>query len=268
MSEGDYVLGTRDDEVERLGLQHRVWRDRVLDAWDRAGIGTGQTIVDVGAGPGFAARDLARIVGPAGKVIALERSPHFLSVLRDSAEREGLHNIETRELDVSGEAGFGAGVADASWCRWVLSFVADPRRTVGHIARALKPGGVAVFHEYGNYGAWKTMPPDADVERFRTLVSQSWRDSGGEPDIAPLVPDWLVAEGMSVEAIRPLIDIVDRGSPAWQWPASFMETGARRLNELGYVDEEEALRLGRALETTEARYMATPLVVEIIARKA
>ncbi|HEY5721522.1 MAG TPA: methyltransferase domain-containing protein [Allosphingosinicella sp.] len=268
MTEGDYVLGTRDDEVERLGLQHRVWRERVLDAWTRAGIGPGQTVIDVGAGPGFAARDLARIVGPHGKVIALERAPHFLKVIRESAEREGLGNIEVRDQDVSSEGGFGEGVADASWCRWLLSFVADPRRTVGHIARALKPGGVAVFHEYGDYGAWKTIPPDPDVERFRSLVSQSWRDSGGEPDIAPFLPDWLEAEGMNVEQIRPLIDIVDRKSPAWQWPASFMATGARRLHELGYVgDEEEARRLGRALETTGARYMVTPLVVEIIARK-
>jgi SAM-dependent methyltransferase len=267
MSEGDYVLGTRDDEVERLGLQHRVWRDRVLDAWNRAGIGNGQTVIDVGAGPGFAALDLARIVGPTGRVIALERAPHFLSVLRQRAERDGLGNIETRETDVSDEAGFGEDLADAAWCRWVLSFVTDPRRTIGHIARALKPGGVAVFHEYGDYGAWKTMPPDPDVERFRRLVSSSWRDAGGEPDIAPFLPPWLESKGMKVEQIRPLIDVVDRESSAWEWPASFMATGARRLHELGYAGEEEAERLGRALETTKARYMVTPLVVEIIARK-
>jgi len=267
MTEGDYVLGTRDDEVSRLGLQHQVWRERMLDGWRRAGIGPGQTIIDIGAGPGFATLDLARIIGPDGRVMALERAPHFLSVLGEAAAREGLTNIETREQDVAGEGGFGEGVADATWCRWLLSFVADPRRTIAHIARALKPGGVAVFHEYGNYGAWRTMPPDADVERFRTLVSQSWRASGGEPDIAPFLPDWLEAAGLKVVGVRPLIDIVGRDSPVWQWPASFMATGARRLHELGYVDEEEAERLGRALETSTARYMVTPLVVEIIARR-
>ena len=36
--ERDYLLGTHDAEVQRLGLQHRVWRPRVLDAWRRAGI--------------------------------------------------------------------------------------------------------------------------------------------------------------------------------------------------------------------------------------
>jgi SAM-dependent methyltransferase len=189
-------------------------------------------------------------------------------VLREAAAHEGLANVEVREQDVADEDGFGEGVADASWCRWLLSFVSDPRRTISHIARALKPGGVVIFHEYADYSAWRTIPPDADVERFRRLVSQSWRDAGGEPDIAPFLPDWLAAEGMEILEMRPLISIVDRDSPAWQWPASFMETGARRLHELGYVGEEEALRLGRALDTTQARYMVTPLVAEVIARRA
>ncbi len=26
----DYVLGTHDEELERLGLQHRVWRPRMV----------------------------------------------------------------------------------------------------------------------------------------------------------------------------------------------------------------------------------------------
>jgi hypothetical protein len=36
--ERDYVLGTHDDEVKRLALQHRVWGSRMLDAFERAGL--------------------------------------------------------------------------------------------------------------------------------------------------------------------------------------------------------------------------------------
>ena len=72
MSEKDYVLGTHDEELLRLGLQHRVWRPVVLDCWQKAGITTGKRILDLGAGPGYAALDLAEIVGPSGEVVALE----------------------------------------------------------------------------------------------------------------------------------------------------------------------------------------------------
>ena len=67
---GDYVLGTHDGEVARLGLQHRVWREAMFAAWRRAGIRTGWRVVDVGAGPGYATLDLAELVGASGEVLA------------------------------------------------------------------------------------------------------------------------------------------------------------------------------------------------------
>ena len=257
------MLGTETDEIERLGLQHLVWRARMLDAWARAGIGPRQSVIDVGAGPGWASADLAERVGPEGRVLALERSESFLAALRG----RGLANVEVRAHDVSAEP-FGEAVADAAWCRWVLSFVAAPERTVGHIARALRPGGVAVFHEYADYGAWQMMPPDAELDRFRACVMQSWRDAGGEPDVGLRLPQWLDAAGLELVEIRPLIEIVGRGDFTWQWPAAFMVVNARRLAGLGYVSEEEAERLATVLDRAppHAR-MVTPLVVEVIARK-
>ena len=73
----DYVLGTHDEELARLGLQHRVWRPVVLDCWQTAGLTVGKRVLDVGAGPGYATVDLAEIVGPTGEVVALERSRNF-----------------------------------------------------------------------------------------------------------------------------------------------------------------------------------------------
>ena len=266
--ERDYVLGTEAEEIERLGLQHRVWREHMLEGWRRAGIREGLTALDVGAGPGYASADLAALVGPRGRVIALERSGRFLAVAAESARIAGLGNVETREHDVSAEP-FGAGFADFAWCRWVLSFVAEPSRAVAHIAAALKPGGTALFHEYADYGAWRTIPPEPDVERFRSLVMRSWRDAGGEPDVALQLPTWLARAGLEIVSARPLVEIARRGEPFWQWPAAFLATNARRLAELGYVSGEEADKLAGALgRAAPGAMMMTPIVAEVIARKA
>jgi SAM-dependent methyltransferase len=175
----------------------------------------------------------------------------------------GLRNVDAVEQDVSA-AGFGDSVAHACWCRWLLSFVEKPQSTIGHIARALKPGGVvAVFHEYADYGAWQMMPPDQDVDRFRSLVMRSWRDAGGEPDVGLRLPSWLQEEGLEIVDIKPLIDVVDRSSFIWQWPLAFMRTNADRLVELGYATEEEGERFATALDRSGARtWMVTPLVLE------
>src|SRR5437899_10858729 len=100
MSEKDYVLGTHDEELLRLGLQHRVWRPVVLDCWQKAGITVGKRVLDLGAGPGYAALDLAEIVGPSGEVVALERSDKFVSALREASRRRSLSNEKSYELEV------------------------------------------------------------------------------------------------------------------------------------------------------------------------
>ena len=263
MNDGDYLLGTRDDEVARLGVQARVWRPRVLDAFRRARFAPGQTILDVGAGPGFVTADLADLVGPRGKVVALERSPHFAAVLRSRA----LANVEVAEVDVN-DCAFGDAIADGSWCRWLLAFVADPPRTVGHIAQALRPGATAVFHEYADYEAWRTFPPSPVHEQFRALVVKSWRDSGGEPDIGLTLPTLLEEAGMEIIDVRPLVEIITADDPLWQWPASFVASGANRLVELGYASAADGARFAACLDTlAPGTRMMTPVVSEIIARK-
>src|SRR4051812_32983282 len=89
--EKDYVIGTHDEEIVRLGIQHRVWRPRVLECWQKAGITTGARVMDVGAGPGYATIDLAEIVGASGQVIAIERSAHFLQNAGEACRTRGIH---------------------------------------------------------------------------------------------------------------------------------------------------------------------------------
>ena len=268
MAERDYVLGTEEDEIERLGLQHRVWRARMLEGFDRAGIGPGDPVIDVGCGPGWASVDLAAAVGPEGRVLGFERSRRFLASLGERAAAAGHANILAEERDV-GADGLGEEVADSAWCRWLLSFVPDPERTVAAIARALKPGGTAIFHEYADYDSWRMMPTSPEIERFRALVVRSWRDSGGEPDAALGLPGWLAAAGLELVEARPLIEIVGPADPLWQWPRAFMRVNAHRLHALGYVDAEEAERLAGAIDAAPPHaLMITPLVAEVIARKA
>src|SRR5215468_9120009 len=93
---GDYVLGTHDEELQRLGVQHRAWRPMVLECWANAGIKTGSRVLDVGAGPGYATVDLAEIVGANGKVVAVERSTNFVNAIR----AQSLSNVDVHELDL------------------------------------------------------------------------------------------------------------------------------------------------------------------------
>src|SRR5438128_6389300 len=96
----DYVLGTHDEELARLGLQHRVWLPVVLDCWQRAGVTVGKRVLDVGAGPGYATVDLAEIVGSTGEVIALERSQNFIRAMEQACRERSLANVKIHKMDL------------------------------------------------------------------------------------------------------------------------------------------------------------------------
>jgi SAM-dependent methyltransferase len=263
----DYVLGTHDEEIARLGLQHRVWRPRASSAWQRAGFTAGHTILDIGCGPGHASLDLAEIVGPSGRVLAIDRSRRFLDALEASCRARGLDNIVTAELDLDEDA-LPAAAADGAWGRWVFAFVKRPRDLLARLAGALKPGGALVVHEYFHYATWRLTPRSPAFEDFVRTVIESWRSTGGEPDIGLELPRWLEELGFDLCSVTPIIDMVGPSDFVWQWPRAFVEVGLRRLVELGHLTPERAHAMGEAVtqaEAAPATRMITPAVLEIIA---
>lgn len=264
-SERDYVLGTHDEEIARLGLQHRVWRPRALDAWQRAGFTVGQTLLDVGCGPGWATMDLAEIAGPGGRVHAVDRSRRFL----DTLESRGLANVQTHERDLD-EAGPPAVEVDGAWSRWVLCFVKRPRDLVAKVRETLRPGGTWVLHEYLDYSTWRLAPRSPDFEDFVRIVMENWRASGGEPDVGMDLPRWLEEAGFEIRSLKPIVDVVSPANFMWQWPKAFLEVGLRHMVSAGKVPEERAQRIWKSFAEAEAAphtLTITPTLLEIVAAR-
>ena len=265
----DYVLGTHDEELARLGLQHRVWRPVVLDCWQRAGITIGKRVLDLGAGPGYAAVDLAEIVGPTGQVVALERSENFIRAMEQACRSRSLANMNIHQLDLmKGE--LPKGDYDFSWCRWVMSFVNDPALLIRKLGDVMRKGSVAIFHEYGHYETWHFFPRLPNQERFREHVVATWRESGGEPDGAVALATLLPANGFTIRSASPHLFCVRPKDYMWQWPATFIETYLPRLIEMGRINREFADRVRDDLAEAENNpnaIMITPLVLETIAEK-
>jgi ubiquinone/menaquinone biosynthesis C-methylase UbiE len=265
MTERDYILGTHDAEIARLKLQHSVWRPRMLDAWRRAGITQGQTVIDLGSGPGYAALDIAEIVGPNGTVIAVERSARFLGALRAQA----LANIKTIEADIA-EHAFADKIADALWCRWVFSWLTKPEQAVANLAAALKPGGVAVFHEYSNYASWQLAPHSPPFARFVEAIIESVHRTGAQMDAALTLPSLLEKAGFEILSLTPIVDVVSPSNYVWRWPASFIRGYQDKLVEQNLITQDHAAQVLALLDQAErsgTARMITPTVLEIIARR-
>ncbi len=109
---------------------------RVLGPYVHAGM----TTLDVGCGMGLFSLAMAKLVGPAGRVIAADLQPQMLHVVQRRAARAGLadrielHNCEPTRLGLTTSCDFALAFA-------MLHEVPDPDRLLTEISTCLRPGG-------------------------------------------------------------------------------------------------------------------------------
>lgn len=124
----------------------------------------GQTVVDLGCGPGTDLATLADAVGPDGTVLGVDHAPRMVSeASRRFAERR---NVEVRAGDVQDLPLADASVDRARIDR-VLQHLPDPARAVAEARRVLRPGGVFGMAEPD----WDTLAvADEDVATSRRFA--------------------------------------------------------------------------------------------------
>jgi SAM-dependent methyltransferase len=141
----DYPLGNTDAEHERLIRQ----AERVAPTTERffreAGIGPGQRVLDIGSGVGDVAMLVARLVGPSGEVVGVERDPKSIAKARARVTEARLHNVSFNESDV-GEILDGKPF-DAAVGRFILMYLPDPVAALRSISQLVRQGGVFAFQE-------------------------------------------------------------------------------------------------------------------------
>jgi SAM-dependent methyltransferase len=267
--EQEYVLGTHHAEVERLGLQHRLWSAQAFALWERAGFRPGHTLLDVGCGPGHASFDLAQIVGAGGRVIGLDASARFVTHFQAQARSRDVTNVEARVCDVQ-RVDVPEQSVDGAYARWLLCFVADPAAVVRGVARALRRGGAFAIQDYFNYRTLGLAPRSDVMERVIAAVERSWRERGGDPDVVGRLPAMLESCGLVLRELRPILRVARPGEPLWYWPETFFRNFVPALVESGHLSaaDQRAFELEWAARGADPHsFMVTPTVYDVLAVK-
>jgi len=126
----------RYDEMFRLDDRRA---DKLLAPLELA---AGHTALDLGCGPGYVAAQIARIVGPGGRVHALDVNAEFVARARAVAvdagveKRVAVHHLTAERFPVPDS------LCDRALAKNVLEYVPDVDATLRELHRVLKPGGM------------------------------------------------------------------------------------------------------------------------------
>jgi demethylmenaquinone methyltransferase / 2-methoxy-6-polyprenyl-1,4-benzoquinol methylase len=162
--------------IMTAGLHHR-WRARAADL---AAVGPGGRALDVATGTGDLAIELARRVGPSGRVIGSDFSEEMLALARRKAPELSFEWGNALELP------YEDGTFDAATVGFGARNFSDLDRGLHEMARVVRPGGRVVVLEITTprtpplswfYGLW-----------FDRIVPRLGRVAG-DPDAYAYLPD-------------------------------------------------------------------------------
>ena len=166
MSKNTYFLSTGEIDRQRLTILSGIFNPVALQFMYQSGLKPGMTVLEFGCGTGHMACEIAKAVGPKGRVIATDNSEAQLQIAIDTAKQAGVTNIEFKLCDVREVSSLNTAF-DFAYGRWVVFFTPDPDKTLAGLYDTMAPGGVLVyqslnFKDTGHF----SYPHQASIDRW------------------------------------------------------------------------------------------------------
>jgi len=212
-----YALGSTEAEHERL-IRQAGWLAPYTEKFFReVGIAPGQRVLDLGSGVGDVALLLARLVGPSGEVVGIERDAHSIARAAARASKDGLHQINFTQGDV-GQIPPGKPF-DAAVGRYILMFLPNPVAMLRSLSEFIRPGGVLAFQEASIANFLERAASLPLWALGGALAQETFKRSGTITDMKPVLPRILREAGLTVVSTK--TEIL---SGAEEWLAGILQS--------------------------------------------
>ncbi len=113
---------------------------------DRFHIAEGDTVLELGPGPGYFSIEASRMAGPGGRVLCLDLQPGMAAILRKRLRAEGASAAQP----VVGDAmrlPIASGSVDKAFLVAMFGEIPDRPAALAELRRVLRPGGILGFSE-------------------------------------------------------------------------------------------------------------------------
>jgi SAM-dependent methyltransferase len=241
-----YILGHTDPELDRLITQAHFYGDLTTQVLRLAGLKPGMRVLDIGCGAGDVSFLAAKLVGPQGTVIGVDKSPEAIALAARRAGSGRLMNVQFLNGDLT-ELSLEEPV-DALIGRLVLMYFPDPAALLRHLGGFVKPGGIVAFHEMDMDGA-KAEPTyelfEITLQRIKQTFIRAGIDIRTGLKLGRIFEEAGLPAPQMIQGAR-----VERGpdSPVYEQPVQIARTLLPLMQRMGVATAEEV-----DIETLAAR---------------
>jgi ubiquinone/menaquinone biosynthesis C-methylase UbiE len=180
---GKWYMGREIAQV--MGYQGAGWLERPEREQEEQpsnlikmlGFKPGMVVADIGAGSGYLTFRIAPLVGPQGKVYAVEIQEQMRRILRQHMRAGNVTNVESVRGTLT-NPNLPAGAIDLILMVDVYHEFSHPYEMTEALVKALKPGGKLVFVEYRKED---TDPPVPILEVHKMTEAQVLKEMGPHP---------------------------------------------------------------------------------------
>ncbi|HTW07928.1 MAG TPA: methyltransferase domain-containing protein [Acidimicrobiales bacterium] len=131
--------------MPEIDLRNDVYRRPLQTALGRLGLGTGWRCADIGAGGGDVTVALAALVGPSGRVYAVDIDPARRDEVAEAAA--AVNGAQVVAITQAAEELVLPEEVDLAYCRFLLMHVVEPAAVLARMASVTRPGGWLVAQE-------------------------------------------------------------------------------------------------------------------------
>ncbi len=114
---------------------------------EKCGFKPGMAVADIGAGTGLFTRQFASVVGPQGKVFAVDIAQNFLDHIAKTCKEQKLENVVGVRCDQT-SCKLEPNSIDAAYVCDTYHHFEFPFKTLDSIHKALKPGGKLIVVDF------------------------------------------------------------------------------------------------------------------------
>lgn len=264
-----YLLGISHAEIRRLEFQEKVWGGVTQHLFDRLNVRSPWRCLDVGAGIGCVSLPLARRVLPRGKVVALELSPAYASILKHRTQVQKARNVKIINSSIKNFRWEGPKF-DLIFLRWILLFIHDIEGALRLFLPHLKPGGFLAIEDYDDYSAMALYPNDKAFPAVIEGAKRWFYKNGGGLDVAGRVPPIFNKLGLKTVDFRPNIQAGNGRSQVFKWQWLFFGKFIGSMVKAGGMtrrDEQAYRRQHQWAHDNPNAWFVSPIIFDVVGQK-